>query len=144
MEVYRLRTRKTYSNCLLAAIYLILRGKASKIVAVSSQSKWWPHHYIILNKSGHVLHFRNSRPHHENTCAPWWFEGYFEGIHNHRKEEVLRRYGRTVKFQTERMWLALCLLLGVVSLMAIPWMLSWAFYPLIWCCWWGVQALTKN
>lgn len=136
-------TKPSYQNCMFAAIYLILRGKADKIVAIKGDSKWWPHHYMVVNKKGHALHFNHIHPDKENRFAPWWFEGQFIGIRHSQQAKILKKTNREIKAEFGT-WKGFLFLATIWILFMLPWLLVWLFYTPLWTMWGVVEALRKR
>src|SRR5690606_22616476 len=84
--------RTTYSNCLLATLYLGLRGKVRGVILVSSNSRWWPVHFVGVNRRGHIIHFRVT----DDKVSPFWFKGRFEIYRLENARERLYRSGRRI------------------------------------------------
>lgn len=139
-----MRTKPQYGNCLFAILYLVLRGKVDRIIAVDCESKWWPHHYLAVNKDGHILHFMHTKPDDENETAPLWFEGQFIGIRDSAKEEMLKKEGRIVLEVWENIWLTSCIFVAILVILYIPWITAWAFYTTFWATRWTIDALKKR
>ena len=136
-------TKPTYGNCLFASLYLIWRGKVKKVVMVTSDSKWYPHHYVTVNKNDHILHFENIHPHSKDTYAPWWFEGHFIGIRKSLQEEVLAKTNKKVigEYGT---FLGATIFLSIIAVCFVPWLLAWLLFCPIWTSKWTVDALRKR
>jgi len=138
-----LPTKPTWGNCFFATLYLILRGKVKKIIAINSESPWWPHHYLVANKKGHILHFNHVHSHVQNRFAPWWFEGQFVGVRKRDQEKLLKKMKRTVIFQRS-VWFGGFALLAVYVILFVPWVLTWTLFTPLWCVWWTFDALRKR
>lgn len=139
-----MKTKPQLGNCFFATLYLMLRGKVDRIIAVSSESRWWPHHYLVINKKGHVLHFQHTKPHMKNAFAPWWFEGQFVGIRASVQEEVLKRSGRSVVRTIDNVWLGMSVFILIWGVLMLPWILAWSLFTPVWAAAWGIHALRKR
>lgn len=139
-----MKTKLVWGNCFFGALYLLVRGKVSKLVAVTSGSIFWPHHYVCINKKGHVLHFEHEHEHSRNRFAPWWFEGRFVGIRKAKLKKALEDSGREVKFATNRMYLVVFIFVLIWLCLMLPWLGCWFFYTLCWAFFWGVEAIKKR
>lgn len=136
-------TAPVHGNCFFAAFYLLLRGKADRIVAVNSESPRWPHHYLIVNKNGHVLHFQHIHPHAANHYAPWWFEGHFIGIRKSKQHELLRKMNRKVLWSVNQ-HMGLLVLLTIYMTLFFPWLLGWLLYTPKWTFMGTMDALRRR
>lgn len=136
-------TKPVYGNCLFAALYLLLRGRAEKIVAVTSESPKWPHHYLCINKHGHALHFLHVHAHTENYFAPWWFEGGFVGVRKSEQERLLKETNRKVLWSVNK-HVGLLILLAIYVILFLPWVFVWLIYTPKWTLMGAVQALRKR
>lgn len=92
-------TTPHFSNCLLSIQYLYLRKKIHTLVLINSDSAWWPYHFLVLNKKGHVLHFSHILPDKWNHWAPWWFLGKYVGIRKTKQQAMLVKMHKRVCFQ---------------------------------------------
>ena len=142
-----LRTKGEYGNCYFGILYLFLRGKIKRIVAVSSFSPWWPWHFVCTTKHGNVLHFCPLLPHEENKFAPWWFFGCYEGISRRTIEKTLEESGRYIVLECSNITAAL-IIAGLFFLMVLgPWQIAWALFPFYWMAKWSYrlcrQAIQK-
>ena len=122
--------RLYWGNCLGGAIYLWLRGKVSEIILISSTTKWWPYHYVTLNKRGQLLQFSSTQDSKgESFLAPFFYRGCFSGISKKRQEEVLKESGRVVIWRSTKVSKLMWLFIFVYSLLFIPVYFIWCFYP---------------
>lgn len=139
-------TRPVFGNCFFAMFYLLLRGKASKIIVVNSETPWWPHHYVVINKNGHALHFQHFYPYDsdQNNYAPWWFQGQYMGIKKSDQEQVLREMNRAIKYTIENNALATVIVFTVWFLLFVPWVLAWMSYTPFWCLRWFLHAAKRR
>jgi hypothetical protein len=112
--------RLSHGNCLFGIIYLVLRGKATEIVGVSTSIPWWPIHFMCLNKRGQLLHFQKGWSYEAQEFAPVFFPGRYCGMSRTRQEEMLKESGRTVKFRTQRVGRCLALMLLLYALLIVP------------------------
>lgn len=76
-----------YNNCLLAILYLFLRGKVAKIALAKSNSIW-PHHYICITKSGFYIDFQHVKDL-STSNVPFWFLGRYI-IYKNPKKKIIR------------------------------------------------------
>jgi len=139
---FRYWASSTYGNCFFAIFYLYLRGKIHSLAAVSSDIKWWPWHFIILNRCGHAIHFMHTRD--DDPHAPLWYLGHYEGIPKRSLERCLKLSGRRIKFRSRRILIFMIIFsLGWLAL-SIPWMVGWGLWQLWWNVSWGYRALKRN
>ncbi len=136
--------KKSYNNCYFITLYLILRGKARYIIGVSNHSALWPHHYLVMNKQGHVLHFQHENAHEENTWAPWWFEGRLVGIKRVDQQKMLAESDRKLLFKNPKIYSALAALL-LVWVIGMPiWMFFWSGSFVWWNIKWAIKAIMQR
>lgn len=133
-----------YGNCLFSLFYLFLRGKISKIAVVNSNSRFFPIHFIILNRRNNAIHFHNILPHKENRLAPWWFLGRHEVILASKQDKYLKKHKRKIYFVTKKIKWFMSFSLTVIAVYSIPWIVSWALYSPIWAVVSGAHAVRLN
>ena len=134
----------TWGNCLNGILYLYMRGKVGEIIYVNSHIRWWPYHYLALNKRGQVLHFKEKLGHHNNTFAPFLYQGKFGGISRGRQEEVLRESGRYIIYRTNNVKKVIIKLLLIYVILFIPFFIMWTLYPFINLVFCLYDAITKR
>ncbi len=134
-------TKPELGNCFFGIIYLFLRGGVGQIIGVTSTTRWWPYHFVMLNKKGHALHFMHTYPHEENQFAPWWFTGHYEGIRRSQINARLQESGREVVFRLSTAGPLMALFFLVWLALFVPWISAWAIYPLYWNLKWAWKAL---
>lgn len=136
-------TKVTWGNCYFATLYLIIRGKAKKVIGVTSHSPIAPHHYVVYTKSGHILSFNHVKPHAENKLAPFWFEGRYECIKSNKVKHVLKEQNRKVGFiiSPARFFIYASI---VFALLIIPWCIGFFIYSPIWCIHGLINGLKKR
>lgn len=119
-------TKTSYSNCYFGILYLIARNKIDKVVLVSSNTKYFPYHFVGINKRGHALHFATTLK--GDTHAPFWFEGTFIGISKKKQVDMLRESNRKIH---GTMSPALFFLLSFIFMAVVSpiWCLCWGLYP---------------
>lgn len=121
-----MNTVKIYSNCFFGILYLILRGKIDKVVLISSNTKYFPYHFVGINKKGNALHFATTLK--GDTHAPFWFEGIFIGISKRKQKEMLQASNRVV-YGTMDPKVFLLISLAFMTLVCPIWCLCWGLYP---------------
>lgn len=114
----------TYSNCLFAALCLVLRGRARRVALVSSHAWWLPCHIVIVTPAGHALHFR-----YRFEQVPLWFVGRLEGVRRSQIDRVLERERRKV-LCTLPPWSFAAASGLVILLMVVPWVVFWIAWPI--------------
>lgn len=129
-------TRPLYSNCYFGAIYLFLRRKVHKLIAISTNNTYWPWHFVTVNKNNDIIHFIHILPHQDNQMAPWWFLGRFEGIPKDKCKRILKQQKRKVLWTINSGLLIFIILSSIGIIMSIPWIFGWALYPFCWCLYW--------
>jgi hypothetical protein len=135
-----------YNNCFFVLFYLILRGKAAKIVFVSSHGKLrhFIAHFLVVDEKDNVLHFHHLLAHEFNPFAPWWFKGKVVVVHKNEAAAALKASGRRVLWTTDSLMLGLLLCTFIWKILFIPWMVCWTLYPIYWNLKSGVDAIRKN
>lgn len=115
---------KVYSNCLFAAMFMALQGRAKRVWLVSSHAWWVPAHIAIETRRGHILHFR-----YDQEQCPLWFVGRVHGIRRSRALDALHRQARQVLCcLPPGLFLVLSFL--AIAALAIPWGVVWYAWPL--------------
>jgi hypothetical protein len=135
-----MRTLPVWANCPLGLGYLILRGKARRIVLAPGGVVSFPWHMGCLTRRGHFLHFRRRLLHHQNPYGGWWFLGSFEGISRSRWRDILNRRGR-LRVLPGRLGAAFCF--AVIALLFIPMVLAWGAINLRDLTRWGIHGWRK-
>lgn len=130
--------KKRFNNCLFFVLYVIIRGKADKIVIVSGNSKFWPHHYLIQTKKKHLLHFQTTNDY--NQFAPYWYEGQIIGIRRGIKYETLANSGRRlIRFCNPSVFGVILLI--CIMILLCPWIIFWTLYTPVFCLYGIYNAL---
>lgn len=135
-----MKTKEVYANCQFGLFYLVLRGKAERIILAPGGKKFVPWHMGILNKKGHYLNFRRSLPHEQNLWGAWWFIGSFQGLSKKRWRKILSRKGRIHQLPV---CFGLFLLILMYILLFFPWITVWMLYGPAWTLGWGSHAVYK-
>ena len=118
------RTFPEYGNCLLAILYLYLRGKCKSVTFVSSHTALFPWHFMSETRSGNVIHFQYLR-----LIQGAWFLGRYEAI----SKRVFPRYMRLSKRrEIVRINAHLFFWISVLPILVsfLPLFLAFAVYPL--------------
>ncbi len=129
-------TREVYSNCFLALLYMLLRGRVARLVIISGEPEVrFSFHLVALTRRGKALHFRHSLPHARNGWGRWWFLGRIVGVSCCRQIEQLRASDRRLLWETNRIRLVLAACIALWCLAAVPWlvwgslMVNWFWVP---------------
>lgn len=136
-----MRTRPVFSNCQFGAFYLLIRGKADKIVFVRGGNKFIPWHAGILTKGGHYINFYRLLPHKENIFGAWWFWGSFRGLRRSKWKSIIAKRGESKYISP---WLAMMIYTLCYLGLFIPWTIAWALYTPIWNFKWAFRGLRKR
>lgn len=134
------RTVPLFSNCLFGLVYLLLRGKAAKVVVARGESRVFPWHAGVLTRKRHFLSFKRLLPHAQNRFAPFWFLGSYQGLRRSVWKRVIG-HGRIHQFPAG---VALFLLLLGYAALFVPWVVAWASYGPIFTIRWAIQGLCKR
>lgn len=121
------KTELVWSNCFFAILYLILRNKTKKVIAVTCHSKLAPHHYVVQTWNDNYLSFSHALPHEKNRFAPYWFVGQYKCFSYTKAAKALEEQNREVKFSINP-YVFLILALLVYIILFIPWCVIWGMY----------------
>lgn len=120
-----MKTKSVWSNCVVSAAYLCLRGNVKNVYFVKTMHPVVIAHIVIENKQGNIVHFLplwlKKEGEHQN---PLYFNGHFEGIK--RSEIPTLKEERPFFFKMNPCWYLLFFVL-IMILLFIPWIIFWPF-----------------
>lgn len=135
-------TKPEKSNCMLGLLYLVLRGKVTKLVGVTTKSPFWPVHFLAMNRWGHIVHFGLDDM--DGAEHPWWYVGRFHVMTEEYARSLLEEYDRKLLWVFDFNWKAKIVLWVVALALLVPWLLGWLLYPTLWMIWYAWDAIKKN
>ena len=113
----------TVNNCLLAACYLLARGRVAAVALVSSHTMLWPCHFVCLTQLGHAIHYQWGGR--WVGCIPCWFHGNWQGIRRSKIDAELLKSGRRLLWVERRQWVLWTAAIGMMLVMTGPWLVGW-------------------
>ena len=136
-----MRTRPEFSNCYFGLAYLLLRGDVAEVVL--APGLYWPYlpHAGIITRGRHYISFERLLPHSQNTYAPWWFLGSFQGVRRSQWQRWLSRRGKIRRIEPK---LALAACLAGYCVLFWPWVFAWAAYGPLWSLSWSWRGWRRR